>query len=116
MSVDLVALKVAETKRWRAMRVHPDHVAEFDAVARRLVAPAAKTIYQQIATMCGMPDQAWPFIAVVHEREASGKWTANIGQGDPWNERSRNVPLGRGPFKSFIAAACDALMKCAPYA
>jgi len=63
--------------------------------------------------MSGVP---WWAIAVIHEREASQNWNANIAQGDPWNAKSVHIPRGRGPFTSFEAAAVDALVSCAPFA
>jgi lysozyme family protein len=58
----------------------------------------------------------WFFIAVVHERESSQSWKASLAQGDPWNEVSRHVPAGRGPFISWEEAAVDALVNCPPFA
>jgi lysozyme family protein len=74
---------------------------------------AAKDRYLAIAAKTGVP---WFVIAVIHEREASQSWAANIAQGDPWNRRSIHVPIGRGSFLSFEDAAYDALVRCAPYA
>ncbi len=58
----------------------------------------------------------WFIIAVIHEREASQSWAANLAQGDPWNAVSVHVPKGQGPFASWEAAAVNALERCAPYA
>src|SRR5262249_53760350 len=85
----------------------------FDAVARRLVAPAAKARYQDVAAKTGVP---WAAIAVIHERECSQDWTGSIAQGDPWDRVSIHVPAGRGPFRSWEEAAIDALVHCTPYA
>lgn len=109
----LDALIAANAKRWRAMKIRPELRKALDATARRLVAETAKKRYQEVEALTGVP---WFIIAVIHEREASQSWKANIAQGDPWNRRSRHVPKGRGPFKSWKEAAIDALVKCAPYA
>src|SRR5262245_2831010 len=85
----------------------------FNLVAKRLSAPAAVARYKAVEGKTGVP---WWFIAVVHEREASQSWAANIAQGDPWNRRSTHVPAGRGPFRSWEDAAYDALVNCAPHA
>jgi lysozyme family protein len=106
-------LSDANATRWAKATVKPEKRAIFKSVAQRLSAPAAKARYTAIEKKTGVP---WFVIAVIHEREASQKWSANIAQGDPWDRVSRNVPAGRGPFKSFEEAAYDALMKCAPYA
>jgi lysozyme family protein len=80
------------------------------------VAVANKGRYLAIARSAGMPDIAWVFIAVSHYRESSQDFSKSLAQGDPWNAVSRNVPAGRGPFKSFEDAAVDALVRCSPYA
>lgn len=107
------ALIALNAKRWAGMKVLESHIAVIDHVAARLVAPAAKARYLSVEKMTGVP---WFVIAVIHEREASQSWGANIAQGDPWSRRSYHVPAGRGPFKSWEAAAYDALVNCAPYA
>lgn len=105
---------IAENEtRWQKCQILPNRLAEVVSVAKRLVAPPAKTTYAQIENLTGVP---WPFIAVVHEREADQRWSASIAQGDPWNQVSRHIPRGRGPFRSFIEAAVDALKNCAPHA
>lgn len=86
---------------------------KFDVVAKRLSAPDAKARYQEVEKKTGVP---WWFVAVVHEREASQRWNANIAQGDLWNKKSIHVPAGRGPFNSWEEAAVDALVNCPPYA
>jgi len=106
---DLVALKAANAKRWaNAKTTRP-----FGAVAGRLVAPQAKSIYQSVSSKTGVP---WYFIAVVHQRESSLDWAGSLAQGDPWNRESVHVPAGRGPFNSWEDAAVDALVNCAPFA
>jgi len=106
---DLNALAAANAKRWHDARLTRD----FSAVARRLISPAAKTRYQSVSAITGVP---WAAIAVIHERECSQDWTRSLAQGDPWNRISVHVPADRGPFLSWEAAAVDALVSCAPYA
>lgn len=108
---DLAALRRANEARWA--KAKPIRAAEFAAVARRLVAPAAKARYRAVEARTGVP---WFFVAVVHQREASQGWSASLAQGDPWNKVSTRVPAGRGPFASWEDAAVDALANCAPYA
>jgi lysozyme family protein len=108
---DLVALKKINLDRWNRMKINAAFEPAFEHVARRLIAP--KLRYQAVTAQTAVP---WEFIAVVHEREASQSWAANLAQGDPWNQRSRHVPAGRGPFNSWEEAACDALANCGPYA
>src|SRR5262249_16550120 len=106
---DLVSLKTANEKRFAVARLSRD----FSAVAKCLVAPAAKVRYQAVSAKTGVP---WAAIAVVHERECSQNWSGSLAQGDPWNRVSVHVPAGRGPFRSWEEAAIDALVHCAPYA
>ena len=110
---DLAHLTAANLRRWQAMHVTPALIATLDHVAARLATPAARARYEAISAATGVP---WDVIAVIHEREASQSWAANLAQGDPWNHVSIHVPRGRGPFHSFEAAAEDALVNCAPHA
>lgn len=108
---DLAALSAANLNRWRGMKVTSELIPTLDRVAERLI--AARPRYENVSKATGVP---WDVIAVIHEREASQSWTANLAQGDPWNAVSVHVPEGRGPFPSWEAAACDALTACAPHA
>lgn len=110
---DLRLLAAAEARRWSAMHVDPSLKPAITAVARRLTAPVAKAAYKSIEAVTHVP---WFVIAVIHEREASQNWNANIAQGDRFNRRSTHVPKNRGPFPTFEAAAVDALTNCAPFA
>lgn len=107
--IDLIALRRANAQRWANARL----TRNFSAVARHLVSPDAKSRYQAVSAMTGVP---WAAIAVIHERECSQDWTGSLAQGDPWDRVSVHVPAGRGPFKSWEEAAVDALNNCAPYA
>src|ERR1017187_6378541 len=104
---DIPTLITRNGVRWGIAKTTRD----FSGIAARLV--AAKARYAVIETRTSVP---WFIIAVIHEREASQDWTANIAQGDPWNKTSIHVPAGRGPFDSFEDAAYDALVDCAPHA
>jgi lysozyme family protein len=107
--IDLVALKAANAERW----ANAKSTRDFSAVAKRLVAPVAKSRYQTVSAATRIP---WFVIAVIHERECSQDWMGSLAQGDPWNRISIHVPAGRGPFNSWEEAAVDALVHCAPYA
>lgn len=106
-------LIVENEARWAKCKIEPMRQTEIASVAARLTGSYAKTIYQEIQSLTGVP---WWVIAVIHEREASQNFACNIAQGDPWNQISRHVPKGRGPFASFVEAAVDALKNCAPKA
>ena len=117
-------LIVENQARWLKCQITPRRAAEVNAVAQRLVAPMAKSIYQRIEQITGTElyrgiayrSVPWFVIAVIHEREADQNWDCSIAQGDSWKAVSRHVPKGRGPFQSFDEAAQDALCACAPHA
>lgn len=100
----LDALKAANAKRWSQMVVKASWLATIDHVGQRLV--AAKERYKAVSVLTNVP---WPVIAVIHEREASQDWRANLAQGDPFNKVSTHVPRGEGPFPSWEGAAVHAL-------
>ena len=110
---DIAGLLARNRQRWDAAKFKPSSLALARKVATRLVAPSAKAVYVKLQGLTGVP---WYAVAMIHEREASQKWDRSIAQGDRWDRRSTHVPKGRGPFKSFIDAAVDALVKCPPYA
>lgn len=104
-------LAQANQKRWGEMSI-TSHQSLFKSTAQRLGSVEAMARYKAIQAKTGVP---WQVIAVIHEREASQDWKANLAQGDPWNKRSVHVPANRGPFPSFEDAAVDALVNCPPY-
>lgn len=101
--------KWPEYKRsWDRARVtRPKEAA---AVAKRIF--DLKHEYQKIEKDTGVP---WWMVACLHDREAGGNWRLSLAQGDPWNRVSVRVPKGRGPFRSFRAAAYDALVNLKGY-
>jgi lysozyme family protein len=109
--VDIVKLKTLNAARWAVIKVNPNLLKELDLVANRLV--AAKTRYLTVSSQTTVP---WFVIAVIHEREASQSWAANLAQGDPWDKVSVHVPKGQGPFKSWEDAAVNALSHTSPFA
>jgi lysozyme family protein len=106
---DLIVLARRNAERWVNAKITRDA----GLVAKRLCAAQAKARYQVVAEETRVP---WFVIALIHEREASQSWMANLAQGDPWDRVSTHVPRGRGPFPTFERAAVDALVNCAPYA
>jgi lysozyme family protein len=125
---NIVLLKARNAQRWGEMHMKADRIGAFDATARRLCAPDAKARYQAISNAVWQTPDRWAFVAVVHEREASGPphWDKQLGQGDPLAHASIHDPRGRGPFlthpgdvpgnDAFHRGATDALTSCGPYA
>ena len=88
-------------KLWDAAEItKPNEVAQ---TAKRLV--GAKARYQGVEAKTGVP---WWMIAVIHEREASQDWNAQLAQGDPLHKRSTNEPI-MGPFDTWEEGAIAAL-------
>lgn len=109
--IDLEKLTAENLTRWDAANVILARRATIDSICHRLI--DAKPRYQTVTAATHVP---WPVIAVIHERESSQSWTASLAQGDPWNRPSIHVPAHRGPFRSWEAAASDALVICPPHA
>ena len=88
--------------------------SDFVPVAKRLI--ANKAPYQAAEAKTGVP---WFVIAVIHQREASGSFSAVLHNGEKiigTGKKTTLVPKGRGPFQTWTEAAIDALKNCAPYA
>jgi lysozyme family protein len=117
---DLVALQRANDARWKIAKITGR--LPVDAVARKAFANRSR--YIDIVRRCrargsNMPDEAWVFIAVIHNRESGMDFNTHLGQGDPLSRATIHVPAGRGPFfgtDAFERGAVDALVDCAPFA
>lgn len=51
----------------------------------------------------------WELVAAIHHKEASGRFSRNIHNGQLWSKPTTAVPKGRGPFESWEEAAIDAI-------
>ncbi len=111
MGIDSLIEQNAE--RWSHMHLDHKLVAQLNHVATRLCDPEAKARYEAVSFKTTVP---WFIIAVIHEREASQSWKANLAQGDPWDRVSTHVPRGQGPFTNWEAAAVNALTRTPPFA
>lgn len=92
-------------KQWDSLKVNPNKVSSFTAIAKKILANKAR--YQAAEKLTGVP---WYMIAVIHVRESSLNWNTQLGQGDPLNRKSTHVPRGRGPFKTWEDGTYDALV------
>lgn len=77
---------------------------EVDAIARRLIGGNAIPQYSAVQHALGIPI-AWQ--APTCERESGADFRCTPANGQPWNERTTEVPRGRGPYDSWYAAAID---------
>jgi lysozyme family protein len=107
---NIVALTAANARRWADAKIAPNLAHFINGVAHRLV--TAKPRYQSVEARTGVP---WFITAVIHERESSQSWSANLANGDRWDRPTIHVPAHRGPFKSWEDAAVDALVNCSPH-
>jgi len=65
-----------------------------------------KQEYQAVQAATGLP---WPMIAAIHEREGGGNFKTYLGNGQRLDRKTTIVPAGRGPFRSFVDGAVDAV-------
>lgn len=73
---------------------------DVDIAAKRVLA----NITRYKAAVAGTTIPA-AFIGALDLRESNCNPNLGLGQGDPWNQVSRHVPAGFGPFPSWSAAA-----------
>lgn len=109
MSFSINALSQANAKRWSVAKL--TRASEYKLPVAKIT--AAQNRYENIQSRTGVD---WRFVACTHYRESDLNFNTQLGQGDPLNRVSVNVPKGRGPFSSFEDGAYDALVECAPYA
>lgn len=124
--IDLVLLQQKNDQRWKVAKI----TGRLPLAATANKAFANKSIYLDIikelrSLGSNIPDVAWVFIAVIHNRESGMNFNTHLGQGDPLTDKNGrpiktvHVPAGRGPFTGsnrFVKAGVDALWYCAPYA
>lgn len=86
------------------MTIKPNRQLEFDRIAAHLFAHKAR--YVAVEKDTGVP---WYMIAVLHQRESDANFNTYLGNGEPLSRKTRLVPRGRGPFKTWQEGAVDAL-------
>jgi len=109
--MDVRTLTELNASRWKVAKIAPGRELEVERVAAAIAAPHARQIYEEISQRVWNTPKRWWFVGIVHHREASGDFSKSIAQGDPWNKKSVNVPVGLGPFASFIEAAVYTLTR-----
>ena len=98
------SVRTSYANNWAAMKVTPSLIPQLQALTKRFA--AYRTRYEQVQQATGVP---WYFIAIVHERESDTDFDTYLGNGDPLNRKTKHVPAGRGPFKTWEDGAIDAL-------
>jgi lysozyme family protein len=85
---------------WAKCTVRPEHEAAAEALARKAIA-------NQVRYSGGAVP--WFVKACLHYREADFDFSTYLGNGQPLDRVTTEVPAGRGPFSSWEAGAADAL-------
>ncbi|HEY9885620.1 MAG TPA: hypothetical protein V6C96_00020 [Vampirovibrionales bacterium] len=67
-----------------------------------------KSRYENISKQLG-GNIPWQFIAAIHMRESSQNFNGNLANGQPLNQRTTIVPIGKGPYSSFEESAVEIL-------
>ncbi|AGY57163.1 hypothetical protein [Gloeobacter kilaueensis] len=89
---------------WRTAKVPQQRQNEVIRLIRRILAHKAE--YLAVEEAAGVP---WWFVAALHYRESNLDFDTYLGNGDPLDKPTRNVPAGRGPFATWHEGAIDAL-------
>jgi lysozyme family protein len=100
MDLSFEALRDDIAKKWAAMTIRPQHLAEIDRIADKLLADKGHYLTLEEAT--GVPAL---ITMVISERESGGNLRCSLAQGDRWDRVSVHVPAGVGPFASWLDAA-----------
>ena len=98
----LVDVKQEYANLWQNMEVTDED--EVTAAAENAI--KHKERYRKVERLVRVP---WAVIAAIHMRESTADFSTYLGNGEPLNRRTRLVPKGRGPFKSWEDGAVDAL-------
>lgn len=80
-----------------------ERAATLRAAANRLLRD--KATYLAVEKVTGVPAAA---VMALAEREMAGRLDRYLGNGQPLSQRTTIVPIGRGPFDSFVAGCVDA--------
>jgi lysozyme family protein len=101
------ALRTEYENLFNTSIIRPEKLAEIESYINGLVAHSSR--YQSVGDPLGIP---WHFIAVIHNMEASQRFTKHLHNGDPLNNRTVHEPPGRPkgtpPF-TWEESATDAL-------
>lgn len=91
---------------WESMQLSPNKAETIRQTAQRMLSPDNVRQYKEVEEATGVPTL---LIAALHYRESNGDFSKNLSNGEPWNRRTRMVPRGKGPYKSWKDSAIAAL-------
>ena len=94
--------------KWAGIKIDENRKAEVQAVVNFFI--GNKTRYVKVENTCGVPAE---LICALHYRESSLSFAGVLHNGERilnTGKKTKLVPKGRGPFKTWEEAAVDALM------
>lgn len=103
MDLSFQALKSSYTKYLKSP-IRPEWKTRIEATADQIASHRER--YEALSAKTNIP---WYVIGIIHHLEADCDFNTYLGDGEPLNRKTRNVPKGRGPFKMWEEGAIDAL-------
>jgi lysozyme family protein len=104
MAYSFEQTKAGYAKLWDKAKI--SHPAQAEQWARKLLEPKNRSILEQVQNATGVP---WYMVGVMLYRESSLNFGTYLGNGQSLSRRTTVVPIGRGPFNTFLDGAVDAL-------
>jgi lysozyme family protein len=104
MAYTFAQTKAGYAKLWDSAKL--THPAQAKAIAQKLLIPENRAKLQAVQNATGVP---WFMVGVMLFRESDLNFNTYLGNGQPLNRRTTVVPIGRGPFNSFLEGAVDAI-------
>ncbi|MGX9389645.1 hypothetical protein ACWX0O_01850 [Nitrobacteraceae bacterium UC4449_H16] len=107
MSWTYEATRKGYAKMWDRITIKATDAVSADKFAKKII--AGKSKYLAVSRSTGVP---WYFIGALHMRESSCNFNCVLHNGEKiigTTRKTKLVPKGRGPFKTWQAAAIDAL-------
>lgn len=102
-ALSLLALRPEYLSLAATMTLSPDRRVEARRAANRLL--GSWDAYAEVELATGVPKV---ITMCINERESGGRLDTYLGNGQLLSRRTTIVPIGRGPFPTFLAGAIDA--------
>jgi lysozyme family protein len=93
-------------EQWQKCKILGDSVEQHKSVASLIIKFRAG-FYDFVEAKTGVP---WYVVGALDCRESDFDHQAYLGNGDPLNKPTHDVPRGRGPFPNWSTGAVDALI------
>lgn len=90
---------------WASVDAHDDDTRLNKIVTKIL---ANRSRYENIEAQTSVP---WFVIACIHYLEGSSMFSRQLFNGEPWNQVTRKVPKGQGPWTSWEHSAIEAMIE-----